>query len=104
MTLSIEETDNAILATFHSMEEGQEYILNDFWFSETNGFREKNNCSLLNGRNDYIFSRKGEKLFLNGQHFDFNNKINLAGSFTLWLQHITCAALSFVHNGIEKLN
>jgi hypothetical protein len=107
-----EQSDAAILATFHSMEEGVEYVsmeegveyvLNDHWFAEMNRVRKEYNWSTMQLKKEYTLSRRGEKLFLNGcERFDFKNKVNLtlafASTFTLTL------TLAFQHNGIEKLN
>jgi len=97
MSMTIEQSDAAILATFHSMEEDIEYVLNDHWFAEGNRVRKEYDYAVLKDKNEYIFSRKGKKLFVNGKEiFDFKNKVNLALAlpYTLALQH----------NGIEKLN
>jgi hypothetical protein len=99
MTLTIEQTDAAILSTFHSMEEGVDYALNDFWFTEMNRVRNQYNYSILKDKKDYLLSRKGEKVLLNGKEvFDFN-QTNL--TLALTLPFTLAAALQ--HNGIEKL-
>ena len=95
MTLTIEQTDAAILSTFHGMEECVDYVLNDSWFAEMNRVRKQYNYSILKDKREHLLSRKGEKFLLNGKEvFDFKDKTNLAFSF----------ALAFQHNGIEKLN
>jgi hypothetical protein len=111
MSLTIEQTDAAILATFHSMEEGVDYVLNDFWFSEMNRVRKEYGYSIFKNKKEYVFSRKGEKLFVNEQEvFDFKDKTNLAFpfafSFAFSFSFNLTFALSFAlqHNGIEKLN
>jgi hypothetical protein len=116
MSLTIEQTDAAILATFHSMEEGVDYVLNDFWFAEMNRVRKEYDYAPAKHKVEFIFSRKGEKVLLNGQEvFDFKDKTDLAFSFTLTLafadEDLTLSlALAFTlafalqHNGIEKLD
>jgi hypothetical protein len=113
MSLTIEQTDAAILSTFHSMEEGVEYVLNDLWFKEMNRVRKQYNYFLLKDKKEYLLSRKGEKLLFNGQElFDFNNKTNLALTLAFPLAFPLAFALAFAftfsfalqHNGIEKLN
>jgi hypothetical protein len=123
MSLTIEQTDAAILATFHSMEEGVDYVLNDFWFAEMNRVRKEFGYSIFKNKKEYVFSRKGEKLLLNGNEaFDFKDKTNLAFtlafalalafaftfafafSFTLALAFALTLAAALQHNGIEKLN
>jgi hypothetical protein len=99
MSLTIEQTDAAILATFHSMEEGVDYVLNDFWFAEMNRIRKEYGYPILKNRKEYVFSRKGTKLFVSEQEmFDFKDKTNLALALALAL------AFALQHNGIEKLN
>ena len=114
MSLTVEQTDAAIRNTFYHMEEGVEYVLNDFWFSETNRLRKENKCILLEDKRVYKFTRKGDHIFLNGGFiFDFTGKSNLA----LVLAGASAAvnaradALAFAlalaalqHNGLEKLN
>jgi len=109
MSLTIEQTDAAILATFHSMEEGVDYVLNDFWFAEMNRVRKEYGYPILKDKKEYPLSRKGEKFFLDGNEvFDFKDKTNLvvalAFAFT-WLSLATgfILASALQHNGIEKL-
>jgi hypothetical protein len=109
MSLTIEQTDAAILATFHSMEEGVDYVLNDFWFSEMNRVRKEYGYSIFKDKKEYVFSRKGEKLLLNGNEaFDFKDKTNLAFAFASVLVFASVVAFAVFaalqHNGIEKLN
>lgn len=79
MSLTIEQSDTAIRETFYNMEEGAEYVLNDFWFTEINRLRKEHKCSLLEDKREYKFSRKGDKLFVNNSLvFDFYMKSNLA--------------------------
>jgi hypothetical protein len=106
MSLTIEQTDAAILSTFHSMEEGVEYVLNERWFAEMNRVRKQYNYSILKDRKEYLLSRKGEKVFLNGKEvFDFKDKTNLTLAFTFALAHDGArVALALQYNGIEKLN
>jgi hypothetical protein len=110
MTLTIEQTDAAILATFHSMEEGVEYVLNDHWFSEMNRVRKEFGYSILKDKREHLLSRKGEKFLLNGKEFfDFKDKTNLAFAFAIAFALAFAIAFAFAltlalqHNGIEKL-
>ena len=103
------ETDAAILSTFHSMEEGVEYVLNDHWFSEMNRVRKEYDYAPAKHKVEFIFSRKAEKLLLNGQEiFDFKDKTNLAFAFAGVLVFASVVAFAVFaalqHNGIEKLN
>lgn len=101
MSLTIEQTDAAIRETFYNMEEGVEYVLNDFCFQETNRLRKEYKYSLLNDKREYKFTRKGDHIFFNGGFiFDFTGKSNLA--FTLALALALTFALQC--NGLEKLN
>ena len=108
MSLTIEQTDAAIRETFYNMEEGVEYVLNDFWFQETNLLRKEYGYSLLKDKREYKFYRKGDKLFVNsGFVFDFDGKKNLARALPLAMLAFTLTltlALALQHNGIEKLN
>ena len=104
MSLTIEQTDTAIRNTFYNMEEGVEYVLNDFWFQETNRIRKEYNYSLLKDRREYNFSRKGDQLFVNNNLvFYFAGKSNLAFSLTLAFAFPFALAFALQHNGIEKL-
>lgn len=103
MTLTIEQTDAAIRETFYNMEEGVEYVLNDYWFAETNRLRKEYNYSLLNDKREYKLSRKGYHLFLNGKFvFDFDGKYNIAFSLAFALA-FSGIAFALQHSGIEKL-
>ena len=109
MSLTIEQTDAAIRNTFYNMEEGTEYVLNDFWFQETNRLRKEYGYSFLKDKREYKFSRKGDKLFVNNSFvFNFNRKHNLAYAlalaFALAFAFAFAFALSLQHNGFEKLN
>ena len=125
MSQTIEQSDAAIRETFYNMEEGVEYVLNDFWFSETNRLRKEHKYSLLEDKREYKFSRKGDKLFVNNSLvFDFYMKSNLAFAFAFTLAFALAGlaataaaralsaragaarvvALALQHNGIEKLN
>ena len=116
MSLTIEQTDAAILATFHSMEEGVDYVLNDFWFAmvydpwvEMNRHRKECGYSFVKDKKEHLLSRKGEKLLLNGNEaFDFKDKTNLAFAialaFSLAFSFSLAFALALQYNGIEKLN
>ncbi len=106
MSLTIEQTDTAIRATFHSMQEGVDYVLNDFWFAEMNRHRKECGYSFVKDKEQHLLSRKGEKLLLNGNEvFDFKDKTNLAFALTLTLALLALAlAFALQHNGIEKLN
>ena len=111
MTLTIEQTDAVILSTFHSMEEGVEYVLNDLWVAEMNRVRKQYNHSPLKDKKECILSRKGTKLFSAGEEvFDFNDKTNLAFAltdlaFTLSFPFAFAFTISFAlqNSGIEKL-
>jgi hypothetical protein len=103
MTLTIEQTDAAILSTFHGMEEGVDYVLNDFWFAEMNRHRKECGYSFVKDKKQHLLSRKGEKLLLNGNEaFDFKDKTNFA--FALAFSLALAFALALQHNGIEKLD
>lgn len=115
MPLTVEQTDAAIRETFSNMEEGVEYVLNDFWFAEANRLRKEYGYSLLKDKREYKFSRKGNQLFLNNAFiFDFDGKSNLALAAVLALPLALALALSLAlafpfafalqHNGLEKLN
>jgi hypothetical protein len=109
MSLTIEQNDAVILATFHGMEEGVEYVLNDLWFTEMNRVRKQYNYSPLKDKKEYVFFRKDTKLFVSEEEvFDFKDKTNLAFALALAfaLSHSFTLAfpLAFQHNGIEKLN
>ena len=109
MTMSIEQSDTAILATFHSMEENIDYVLNDFWFAEMNRVRKEYDYARAEHKVEFIFSRKAEKLLLNGDKvFDFKDKTNLAFAFASVLVFASVVAFAVFaalqHNGIEKLN
>jgi len=106
MSLTIEQTDAAILATFHSMEEGVDYVLNDFWFAEMNRVRKEYSYATAKHKVEFILSRKGEKFLLNGKEvFDFKDKTNLALAFArVFLTVDRTFALALQHDGIEKLN
>lgn len=67
MTLTVEQSDAAILATFHSMEENIEYVLNDFWFKEISRVRKEYGYSIFNSKKEFVLSRKDQKLFESGK-------------------------------------
>ena len=103
MSQTIEQTDAAIRNTFYNMEEGTEYVLNDFWFQETNRLRKEYNYSPLKDKREYKFSRKGDQLFINNDFvFDFTGKSNLALPLAFALFPLAFP-LALQHNGIEKL-
>lgn len=115
MSLTIEQTDDAIRETFYNLEEGVEYVLNDFWFAETNRIRKEYNYSPLKNKQEYKFSRKGDQIFVNNCFvFDFNGKNNITLAFALALTFPLSLAfalslpfaftLALQHNGLEKLN
>ena len=105
MSITIEQSDAAIRETFYNMEEGVEYVLNDFWFSETNRLRKKHKCSLFEDKREYKFSRKGDELFVNNRLvFDFYMKSNLAFAFAFCFGFVVVVATVLQHNGLEKLN
>jgi hypothetical protein len=106
MSLTIEQTDAAILSTFHSMEEGVDYVLSDFWFSEMNRVLKEFGYSILKDKREHLLSRKGEKFLLCGKEvFDFKDKTNLALTLTLgWPYAVVAFTLALQYNGIEKLD
>jgi hypothetical protein len=110
--MSIEQSDAAILATFHGMEENIEYVLNDHWFAEMNRVRKEYGYSILKDKKEFVLSRKDQKLFMSGKEvFDFKDKTNLtltlasvfAFAFAFTFALAFALALAFQHNGIEKL-
>jgi hypothetical protein len=103
MSITIEQSDNAIRETFYSMECGIEYVLNDHWFAEVNRFRKEQHCSILKDKKEYILIRKGESLALNGQEifFDFKGKTNLSLAFAFFVSGSVGVVIQC--NGIEKL-
>ena len=105
MSLTIEQTDAAIRNTFYNMEEGTEYVLNDFWFQEINRVRKVYGYSPLNDKKEYKFIRKGDHLFFNGGFiFDFTGNNNLTFVLAIGLFIVPFSlAFSLQHNGIEKL-
>ena len=104
MSLTIEQTDAAIRNTFYNMEEGTEYVLNDFWFQETNRLRKVHGYSPVKNRQEYKFTRKGDIIFVNNSSvFDFDGKHNLAFAFALALPLAFPFTLALQHNGLEKL-
>ena len=121
MSLTIEQIDDAIRETFYNLEEGVEYVLNDFWFAETNRIRKEYNYSPLKNKQEYKFSRKGDQIFVNNCFvFDFNGKNNITLAFALahaagivgsgagrgftGFALALALALALQHNGLEKLN
>lgn len=107
MSLTIEQTDAAIRNTFHNMEEGTEYVLNDFWFQETNRLRKEYNYSLLKDKREYKFTRKGDQLFVNNKLvFNFDGKSNLTFALAYDAADVARRRSAFAalqHNGLEKL-
>jgi hypothetical protein len=108
MSLTIEQTDTAIRETFYNMEEGVEYVLNDFWFQETNRVRKVYGYSPVKNRQGYKFTRKGDIIFVNNSFvFDFDGKHNLAFAFAFAFPLALALTLAFTlalqHNGLEKL-
>jgi hypothetical protein len=102
MSITIEQSDNAIRETFYSMECGIEYVLNDHWFAEVNRFRKEQHCSILKGKKEYILIRKVQKLVLNGKEiFDFKDKTNLSLAFAFFVSGSVGVVIQC--NGIEKL-
>jgi hypothetical protein len=88
------------------MEEGVDYVLNDFWFAEMNRARKEFCYSIVKDKREFILSRKGEKFLLNGKEvFDFKNKTNLARRFArVFFTIDRTFAIALQHDGIEKLN
>lgn len=106
--ITIEQSDAAIRETFYNMEEGAEYVFNDFWFAETNRLRKEYKCSLLKDKWLTKFSRKGDQLFVkNNLAFDFTGKSNLTFTFALARELSIPVialplALALQYNGFEK--
>ena len=114
MSLTTEQTDAAMRETFYNMEEGVEYVLNDFWFQEANRLRKEWTYSLMKNKQEYRFSREGDRLFVNNNFvFDFAGKHNipLTLTFTYYLASAIAFPFPFTltlahilqYNGIEKL-
>ena len=106
--ITIEQSDTAIRETFYNMEEGAEYVLNDFWFGEANRVRKEYDYALLEDKREYKFTRKGDELFVNNNPvFNFDGKSNLtlafALTFALTFAFAFALALALQHNGLEKL-
>lgn len=105
MSLTVEQTDAAIRETFYNMDEGVDYVLNDFWFQEANRVRKQYGYSIVKQKQDCWFSRKGNRLFLNDSLvFDFDGKHNLAFTLSFALSFARSFAFVLQHNGFEKLN
>lgn len=109
MFITIEQqSDAAILNIFHSMEEGVEYVLNDYWLEYTNRMRKENCFSQLKHKQECKYVRKGEKLFLNKEKvFDFTGKSDLSLAIGDILYAFTLSfpsVLALEDNGLEKLN
>ena len=100
MSITIEQSDTTIRETFYNMEEGIEYVLNDFWFQQTNRIRKEHHYSPLKDKREYKFSRKGDHLIINNDFvFDFDGK----STFALALAFASPAlAIALQHGGIEK--
>ena len=108
--ITIEQSDTAIRETFYNMEEGAEYVLNDFWFSEASRLRKEYDYALLEDKREYKFTRKGDELFVNNNPvFNFDGKSNLtlafafAFAFALTFTLAFAFALALQHNGLERL-
>lgn len=116
MSLTVKQTDVAIVNFFYGMEKDVEYVINDFWFSETNRVRNHYGYDLLKDRSEYLFTRNGDCLFVNGKKvFDFSSdgknfshyKDNITFDLILALRSVALPftlALPLQYNGIEKLN
>ena len=106
MQQTIEQTDAAIREAFFHMEEGADYVLNDFWFAELNRVRKDCNLASIQKRDEYKLLRRGWKLFVNGCHvFDFTGKSNFTFAFALTFSFFAVFfSTALQHNGIEKLN
>jgi hypothetical protein len=105
--ITIEQSDAAIREIFYSMEEGAEYVLNDFWFQETNRLRKENCFSQLKHKQECKYVRKGEELFLNKEKvFDFTGKSNLSSLSEIFFTPLLSpfpSVLALEDNGFEKL-
>ena len=115
MSITIEKSDTAIRDTFYNMEEGVDYVLNDFWFGEANRVRKEYDYPLSKNKQEWKFSRKGDQLFVNGAYyFDFDGKNSIAFTFataradwqpiTFTFPITTCFSYALQHNGLQKLN
>lgn len=101
MSITIEQSDTAIRETFYNMEEGTQYVFNDFWFAETNRVRKEYRYGLLNDKKHYTLVRKGNQLFINNNFvFDFTGKSNVIFSFSFAGISIMIA---LQYNGFEKM-
>lgn len=116
MSTTVEHSDTAMRETFYNMEEGAEYVLNDFWFGEANRVRKEYDDPLSKDKQEWKFSRKGDKLFVNGAYyFDFDGKNSIAFTFataradrqpltfTFTFPITTCFSYALQHNGLQKL-
>ena len=114
MSLTIEQSDAHVRDTFYNMEEGAEYVLNDFWFGEVNRIRKEYDYPLSKNKQEWKFSRKGDKLFVNGAYyFDFDGKKYIAFTFataradrqplTFTFPITVCFSYALQHNGLQKL-
>ena len=106
MQQTIEQTDAAIRETFYNMEEGVDYVMNDFWFAELNRVRKDCNLASIQKRDEYKLLRRGWKLFVNGCHvFDFTGKSNFTFAFVLTFSFFAVFfSTALQYNGIQKLN
>lgn len=103
---TVEHSDTAMREIFYSMEEGVEYVLNDFWFTEINRIRKENEWQCIEDKQRYKFSRKDDKLFVNGEfRFDFDGKQNIAFEL-VFAGDRAAVVFSFAlqHSGLENLN
>lgn len=106
MSITIEQSDTAIREIFYSMEDGVDYVLNDFWFTEINRIREENEWQSIEDKQRYKFSRKDDKLFVNGEFtFDFDGKQNIAFELVFAGDEVDgVVSFALKHSGLEKLN
>jgi hypothetical protein len=105
MQQTIEQTDAAIRETFYNMEEGVEYVLNDFWFKEANRTRGTYDYALLKYKRQLSFSRKGDQLFFNDSFvLDFDGQSNIILVLSFLSTVDVTIGLALQHNGIEKIH
>lgn len=105
MSISEEQASSAILKTFYSMQEGQEYVLNDKSLQEVNNtLKEFKYSKIINNKNEHKFVRKGDCLLMNGDNvFNFKKHKNPALIMFLASPFASAVAGALVNNELEKL-
>ena len=110
----MQKTDDAILFAFYSMEEGTKYVLDDYWFGEINRLLVQFCCETYTSKKEFIFSRQGTTLFINGRElYNFHNKTNISLELTMMFGLSLQLKFSFAfpslfalvlqHGGFQKL-